>query len=177
MCHYFIHSEIITTVRACECKRVILSLCLINRHAIETYGSNGCIAPRNLNLGTRRNWVSSFMPGPSYTRGKSFWYKLYIGLGGLQSQYIPDWEERNICSLPEIEPLFSDRSALSLIATLVMTKSHETRHLRNFLPVHIISSLLGTSNLFVLQHFTFMFLLQDEFHSHTKPQVNYNFVS
>jgi hypothetical protein len=37
-------------------------LCLIKHHTMKTYWGSGGIAPRILNLGTRRRWAISFMP-------------------------------------------------------------------------------------------------------------------
>jgi hypothetical protein len=62
----------------------------------------GCIAPRILDLGTRRSMVS-FTPQPLYTRGKSSRYPLDRRLGGPQSQSGRGGEEKNFQSSPGIE--------------------------------------------------------------------------
>jgi hypothetical protein len=46
---------------------------------------SGCIDPRFLDLGTSLRWVVSFTPRPLYSRGKSSWYPVDRGLGGLQN--------------------------------------------------------------------------------------------
>jgi hypothetical protein len=48
---------------------------------MKTYGGSGGIAPRILDLGTRRRWVVSFTPRPFYSQGKNPWYPLDRRLG------------------------------------------------------------------------------------------------
>jgi len=57
-----------------------LSLCLTKHHALKTYWDGG-IAPRNLDLGTRKRCVGSFTPRPFYPR-----FILDRRLGGPQSR-------------------------------------------------------------------------------------------
>jgi hypothetical protein len=45
-----------------------LSLCLTKHHAMKTYWRNGGLAPRILDLGTRRRWVVTFTPRQHYPR-------------------------------------------------------------------------------------------------------------
>jgi hypothetical protein len=47
---------------------------------------SGCIAPRMLDLGTRRRWLVSFTPRSLYSLTKSPWYPLNRRLGGPQSR-------------------------------------------------------------------------------------------
>jgi hypothetical protein len=84
--------------------KVKLSLCLTKHHTMKTYRRSGCIAPCNLDLGTRWRWVVSFTPRPLYPQGKSPWYPLDGRLGGPQSRSRYGDEEKNSQSPPRIEP-------------------------------------------------------------------------
>jgi len=55
--------NIITSEMSC------MSLSFIKHRAMEMYKWSGGIAPRLLNLGTRRTWVVSFTPG-RFTSGE-----------------------------------------------------------------------------------------------------------
>jgi hypothetical protein len=48
-----------------------LFLCLTENNAMKTYWGSGGIAPRILDLWTKRRWVVSFTPRPIYQRGKN----------------------------------------------------------------------------------------------------------
>jgi hypothetical protein len=63
-----------------------LSPCLIKNHAMKTYGGNGVIAPRILDLGTK--WR----------------YLLERRLGGPQSRSVRGGEGKNCQPPPGIEP-------------------------------------------------------------------------
>jgi hypothetical protein len=65
---------------------------------------SGDIAPRILDLGTRRRWVVSFTARPLYLRGKRPWYPLDTRLGGLQSLSGRCREEKISQPPPGIEP-------------------------------------------------------------------------
>jgi hypothetical protein len=67
-------------------RKVKLLLCLTEHHAMKTYGGSGDIAPRILDLGTRRRWVVSFTPRPLYPQRKSPRYPLDTRLGGPPSR-------------------------------------------------------------------------------------------
>jgi hypothetical protein len=84
--------------------KVKLSLCFnwSPRHE-GVLGSWG-IAPRILDLGTRRRRVVSFTLRPLYPQGKCPWYPLDKRLGGLQSRSGRGGEEKNSQPLPGIEP-------------------------------------------------------------------------
>jgi hypothetical protein len=62
------------------------------------------IAPRILDLGTRRRWVVSFTPRPLYPQGKSPWYPSDRRLGGPQSRSGRGGEEKNSEPPPGLEP-------------------------------------------------------------------------
>jgi hypothetical protein len=64
----------------------------------------GGIAPRIIDLGTRRMWVVSFTPRPLYPQGKSPWYLFDRRQGGLQSRFGRCGEEENSQPLPKLEP-------------------------------------------------------------------------
>jgi hypothetical protein len=71
---------------------------------MEAYlGSEG-IAPRILDLGTRWEWVISFMPPLLHPQGKSPPYPLYRRLGGPQNRSGRGGEVKNSKLLPGIEP-------------------------------------------------------------------------
>jgi hypothetical protein len=68
------------------------------------WGSGG-IAPRILNLGTRRRWVVSFTPRPLYPQGMSPCYPLHTRLGRPQSWSGRGGEEKNSQPLLGLEYL------------------------------------------------------------------------
>jgi hypothetical protein len=66
--------------------KVKLSLCLTEHHAMKTYGESGGIAPRILDLGTRKRRVVSFTPRPLYPRKKApgtHWIGGWVGPGAV----------------------------------------------------------------------------------------------
>jgi hypothetical protein len=65
---------------------------------------SGDIAPRILDLGTRRRWVVSFTPRPLYLPVKELLYPLDRRLGGLQSRSGRGGEEKNSQLLSGLEP-------------------------------------------------------------------------
>jgi hypothetical protein len=73
------------------------------RHWFQYLRWSGVIAPRIINLGTRRKWVINFTARPLYPRGKSPWYPICwvcpkAGLDALaKTNKISSW------SLPGIE--------------------------------------------------------------------------
>jgi hypothetical protein len=75
-----------------------LSLCLTKHHVMKTYWGSEGIAPRILDLDTRRRWVVSFTPWPLYLQGRRPHCLLDRRLGGPQSQS-ERGEEENISSL------------------------------------------------------------------------------
>jgi hypothetical protein len=77
-------------------------LYLTKHHTVKTYLGTGGIAPRILDLGTRR-CVVSFTSRPLYRRGKSPHYPLNRRLGGPQSRSGRGGEEKNYQPPPEIE--------------------------------------------------------------------------
>jgi hypothetical protein len=93
--------------------KVKLSLSLTKHQAMETCSVEGRIAPRLLNCGNRWRWVVSLTPRPLHSQGKSPWYLLNRRLGGPQSRFGRDGEEKNSQPPPGIEPQNSDRPARS----------------------------------------------------------------
>jgi hypothetical protein len=81
-----------------------LFLCLTKQNAMKMYWRSGGIAPRLLDLGTRRRWVASFTSRPICPQEKSPWYTLYRRLGGLQSRSERGGEEKNFQPPLGIEP-------------------------------------------------------------------------
>jgi hypothetical protein len=77
----------------------------------------GGIAPRILDLGTRRRWVFSFMSLPLYLQGKSPCYPLDRRLGGLQGRSGRSGVEKNSQPLSGMES--PDHPALYHWATLL----------------------------------------------------------
>jgi hypothetical protein len=76
-----------------------------NEHlAIKSYWRSGGIAPRLLNLSTRRRLVVSFTPRQLYPQGKNPWYPLDRRLGGSQNRSGRGGEEKNSQPLPGFEP-------------------------------------------------------------------------
>jgi hypothetical protein len=91
-------------------------LCWTKQHAMKTYWGSGGIAPRMLDLGTRRRWVVSFTPRPLYPRERAprtHWIGGWVGpravLETVIKRKIPsprresnsrrmNWFERNICA-------------------------------------------------------------------------------
>jgi hypothetical protein len=71
---------------------------------MKAYWGSGCIAPRNLDLGTRRWRVVIFKHGPLYPQGKSPYYPLYRRLGGPQNRSGCGGEEKISQPLPRLEP-------------------------------------------------------------------------
>jgi hypothetical protein len=70
---------------------------------MKAYEGSGVIAPRILDLGSRRRWVVSFTPRPLYPQGKNPWYPLDRRLGGLQSRSGRGGEEKNSQPLSGLE--------------------------------------------------------------------------
>jgi hypothetical protein len=96
--------EEILTYQHLEVK-VKLPLCLIKYHVMKTYWGSGDPVLCILNLGTRWEWVVSFMPWQLYIWGKNLWYPLDRRLGGPQCQSghcgkkipFPCWESNLSC--------------------------------------------------------------------------------
>jgi hypothetical protein len=93
--------------------KVKLSLCFKWVPLNEGVLGSGVIAPRILDLGTRRRWVVSFTPRLLHPQGNSPWYPLNRRLGGLQSRSGGGGEEKNSQPPPGIEPDNPDRPARS----------------------------------------------------------------
>jgi len=81
-------------------------------HSMETLGDGG-IAPRILDLGTRRRRVASFTIRPLYPQGKGSRYQLDRRLDGPQSRSGHGGEEKDSHSPPRIEPPNPYRQACS----------------------------------------------------------------
>jgi hypothetical protein len=77
---------------------------------MKAYWGRGCIAPRILDLGTRRRWMVSFSPRPPYPQGKSPYYPLYRRLGGPQSRSGHGGEEKNFSPWQDSNPDHPARS-------------------------------------------------------------------
>jgi hypothetical protein len=75
--------------------KVKLSLRLTKHHAMRAHWGSWGIAPRILDLGTRRRWVVGFTPRPLYPKEKSPWFPLDSRLGGPQSRSRHGGEEKN----------------------------------------------------------------------------------
>jgi hypothetical protein len=86
---------------------------------MKAYWESVCIAPRILNLGTRRRWVVSFTPQPLYLWSKTPPYPLdrRLGGGGSQTRSVCDGKEGKSHQCPWQE-LNSGRPARSLVTVL-----------------------------------------------------------
>jgi hypothetical protein len=94
---------------------------------MKAYWGSGCIAPRNLDLGTRWRWVVSFTTQPLYLQGKSPWYPFDRRLGGPQSRSGRGGEEESSKPLPELEP-----PIIQPIAQRYTTELSEDKLLRTY---------------------------------------------
>jgi hypothetical protein len=84
--------------------KLFLCFFLTERHAMKAYWESGGIAPRILDLGTRRIWVVSFTSRPLNPQEKSPCHPLDRTLGGYQSRSDSSGEEKNSQLLPGLEP-------------------------------------------------------------------------
>jgi hypothetical protein len=79
--------------------KVKLSLCVINHHAMKTYGGSERVASRIVNLGARWSWVIGFTLRSLYSRGKSPWR-----LGGPYGRFEHIRDENDHCICRESSP-------------------------------------------------------------------------
>jgi hypothetical protein len=103
--------------------KVKLSLCLTKHHTMKAYWGGG-IAPRILDLGTRRMHVVSFTLLPLYPLGKSARYHLVWGGGVSRSGC--GAQEKRIPSLPlsVIEPRSSSPQPVLCTDCVIRTPHH-----------------------------------------------------
>jgi hypothetical protein len=80
---------------------------------MKTYGST------ILHLSTRWRWVVSFTPLQLYPRENNPWYALDRGLAGPQNRSGRCGDEKNLLSLPGIEPTFLCCPARTIVAVLI----------------------------------------------------------
>jgi hypothetical protein len=81
-----------------------------SRYSDGTRAWSGSIFPTILDLCTRWKSVVSFTPRPLYPRVRSFWYLLDRRLDGSERQSGHCGEEKNLLSLPGIEPRSTARN-------------------------------------------------------------------